>query len=76
MSVCSFLPCVLAGVLKAVSVHAFLMTHVPSTPRVLKGVNLCPFCSFLPHVWAGVLKGVSVHISPMTLMPSTSRVLK
>ena len=43
---CSFLPCVLAGVLKGVSVHAFLMTHMPSTPRVLKGSQLCIYFAY------------------------------
>ena len=47
---CLFLPCVSAGVLKGVSVHVSLMTHMPSTPRFLKWVNLCLFGSFLPHV--------------------------
>ena len=37
-----------------------LVTLMPSTPRVLKGVDL--YCSFLPYVLAGVLKGVSVHV--------------
>ena len=76
MSFFSILPHVLAGVLKRVSVHISLMTLMPSTPGVLKGVNLYLFCSLLPHVLAGVLKGVSVHISLMTLMLSAPRVLK
>ena len=40
-----------------------LMTLMPSTLMVLKGVDLCLYCSLLPHVsLAGVLKEVLVHV--------------
>ena len=74
---CSLLPHVLAGVFKGVSVHISLVTLMPSTSRVLKGVNLYLFYSLFPGVFlARVLKGMSVHVSLMILMPSTSSVLK
>ena len=53
-----------------------LVTLMPSTPGVLKGVNLCLSHSLSPGVLAGIFKGVSVHVSQVTLMPSTPRVLK
>ena len=53
------------SVFDCVGIIFSLMTHMPSTLMVLKGVDLClhSFSSLLPGVsLAGVLKGVSVHV--------------
>ena len=50
----------ISWVLKGVLVLNSLMTCMPSTVIVLKGVGFCH--SFLPFVFFGVLKGVWVHV--------------
>ena len=56
------LPLFLTMSLTLLALSFSLLTLMPSTPRVLKGVDLCLSCSLLPGVLAQVFKGVSVHV--------------
>ena len=57
------MPLLLTVSLTLLALSFSMMTLMPSTLMVLKGVDFCLFCFLLPCVsLAGVLKGVLVHV--------------